>query len=99
MVKQSDLNLKRYQIIEANYEKFEKIVTAEKQKHIISLFDNVGTELAKVNALLIRYWASMPRHILEILVIGSLLIIFLFKNTENFDITTKYTRSFWTRCD
>ena len=84
--KQSDLNLKRYQIIEANYEKFEKIVTAGKHQRIRNLFDDVGLELARVNALN-THWASMPRHVLEILVIGSLLLIFFFKSTANLEIS------------
>ena len=46
---QSDLNLKRYQIVETTYSKFEKIITANKQEDINLLYDDVGKKLVAVN--------------------------------------------------
>ena len=83
-LQQSNLNKKRYQIIESLYEKFEKISSTNRGILVENLYDKTGQHLAKINSLN-TIFASMPKYVLEILIIGSILVFVIIQNTTNYN--------------
>jgi len=80
--KQSFLNSRRYSLISTLYDKFEKLASINKTQKVFSQYELVGKQLVRVNTLN-TFFATLPRHLIEMILIGGILVALILFKSEN----------------